>query len=85
MADHARGLASIVTIFVLLPVLALAQAAPDKKSAQSKPAGKGKAKAEEQTHPLALQRRTIAIALLTSLANEARSYQNQTLRARVQG
>ena len=81
MTDNARRLASVVTVFVLLPILALAQAAPDKKSAQAKPGRKAKA---EEPNPLAAQRRTVAISLLTSLAEEARSYQDQTLRARVQ-
>jgi hypothetical protein len=45
--------------------------------------GKKTTKAVEP-NPLALQRRTIAISLLNSLADEARGYQDQTLRARVQ-
>jgi hypothetical protein len=46
--------------------------------------GSKKTSKREEPNPLALQRRTIAISLLSSLADEARSYQNQTLRARVQ-
>src|SRR5688572_12963003 len=53
--------------------------APQAASKEKKKASKG-----EEPNPLALQRRTIAISLLTSLADEARSYQDQTLRARVQ-
>ncbi|HKY28732.1 MAG TPA: hypothetical protein VJM12_12405 [Pyrinomonadaceae bacterium] len=56
--------------------------APDKKPATAKSDNKTKGKTEAD--PLALQRRTVAISLLTSLADEARSYQDQTLRARVQ-
>ena len=49
----------------------------------SKKPAKAAAKSEE-ANPLALQRRTVAISLLTSLAEEARSFQDQSLRARVQ-
>ena len=58
------------------------QPAADKKPLKAKPDNKSKAKPEAD--PLELQRRTVAISLLTSLADEARSYQDQTLRARVQ-
>ncbi len=53
------------------------------KKPASKPSAKKPAK-DEEPNPLAAQRRTIATSLLTSLADEARSYQDQTLRARVQ-
>ncbi|MBA3513223.1 MAG: hypothetical protein H0T77_02465 [Pyrinomonadaceae bacterium] len=56
--------------------------APETKTPQAK--SKKKSTKGEDPNPLALQRRTIAISLLTSLADEARSYQHQTLRARVQ-
>ncbi|MGI9067325.1 MAG: hypothetical protein ACR2HX_13110 [Pyrinomonadaceae bacterium] len=58
--------------------------APESKAPQAAPKEKKKTTKGEEPNPLALQRRTIAISLLTSLADEARSYQNQTLRARVQ-
>ena len=58
--------------------------APENKAPQAAPKEKKKTSKGEEPNPLALQRRTIAISLLTSLADEARSYQNQTLRARVQ-
>src|SRR5688572_30521057 len=55
---------------------------PQKKSAKSeKPtpaANKG-----ERINPLAEQRRNTAISLLTSLADEAKAYRDQVLRARV--
>jgi hypothetical protein len=54
----------------------------DKKPLKTKSDTRSKTKAEAD--PLELQRRTVAVSLLTSLADEARSYQDQTLRARVQ-
>ena len=57
---------------------------PEQKPAATKPAAKKKPAKGEEASPLALQRRTLAISLLTSLAEEARSFQNQSLRARVQ-
>jgi hypothetical protein len=78
----------LVALIVGFPVSALrvnAQApAPESKAPQAVPKEKKKTSKREEPNPLALQRRTIAISLLTSLADEARSYQNQTLRARVQ-
>ena len=58
--------------------------APENKAPQATPKEKKRILKREEPNPLALQRRTIAISLLTSLADEARSYQNQALRARVQ-
>ncbi len=52
------------------------------KKASTKPSVKKPAK-DEEPNPLAAQRRTIATSLLTSLAEEARGYQDLTLRARV--
>ena len=60
----------------------VAQTNPPAKKSPTK-ATKSNAKSEE-TNPLALQRRTVAISLLTSLAEEARSFPDQALRARVQ-
>ncbi len=80
------GLALVATFclasFTGFPVAAAAQAGLDKKP-KPKAAEKKTAKGEE-ANPLVLQRRTVAISLLTALADEARSYQDQTLRARVQ-
>ena len=58
------------------------QASAPAQKAQTK-VSKQSAKSEE-ANPLALQRRTVAISLLTSLAEEARSFHDQALRARVQ-
>ena len=62
--------------------VATAQVNPPAKKPATRTA-KATAKPEE-ANPLALQRRTVAISLLTSLADEARSFQDQSLRARVQ-
>lgn len=84
MVDKApRLVASALTVFALLPGLIKAQSAPHKESAQAK-TEKRKITKGEEPNPLALQRRTVAISLLTSLADEAGSYHDQTLRARVQ-
>ncbi len=90
MISHAHWFAIIVLVALILvplpPALRVnAQApAPERKAPQAAHKEKGKIPKGEEPNPLALQRRTIAISLLTSLADEARSYQNQTLRARVQ-
>ncbi|MCM3870954.1 MAG: hypothetical protein ND895_09720 [Pyrinomonadaceae bacterium] len=67
----------------LVPTLIVRAQTPESKAPPASLKEKRKTKGEEP-NPLALQRRTIAISLLTSLADEARSYQDQTLRARVQ-
>jgi hypothetical protein len=70
---------------VLAPTPVRAQVgAPENKPAQTKAASKKKPAKADDANPLALQRRTVAVSLLTSLADEARSFQDQTLRARVQ-
>jgi hypothetical protein len=89
MTSHARCLSLTVlatmTLASLVPVTALNAQTPasGNKTSQAEKGSKKTSKREEP-NPLALQRRTIAISLLSSLADEARSYQNQTLRARVQ-
>lgn len=89
MTSHARWLSFTVlaTITLASPVqvanLNAQTPASENKASQSEKGSKKTSKREEP-NPLALQRRTIAISLLSSLADEARSYQNQTLRARVQ-
>ncbi|MGI8734675.1 MAG: hypothetical protein ACR2LM_15385 [Pyrinomonadaceae bacterium] len=57
---------------------------PDNKPSQTKAAERKKTTKGEEANPLALQRRMVAVSLLTALAEEARSFQDQTLRARVQ-
>jgi hypothetical protein len=88
MISHAQRFVSSVLAALILGPLAPAlrvnaqSPAPENKAPQA--ASKKRTTKGEEPNPLALQRRTIAISLLTSLADEARSYQNQTLRARVQ-
>jgi hypothetical protein len=53
------------------------------KRTNSKAAARKQPK-EEEAGPLASQRRTVAVSLLTTLAEEARSYSDQALRSRVQ-
>jgi hypothetical protein len=64
-----------------------AQTTPPAKSAtpaKTPVAERNKAAARDEAKRLEEQRRATAIALLLSVADEARSYRNQTLRARVQ-
>ncbi len=60
-------------------------APPAKTTAADKSAAdKNKAAARDEAKRIEAQRRATAIALLLSVADEARSYRNQTLRARIQ-
>lgn len=70
---------AIALCLAALSVHALAQTAPEqtrKAPAKKRPAA--------EIDPLAEMRRTTAISLITSLADEARSFRSHTLRARVQ-
>jgi len=84
MVDRARAFVNLILALGVLtfPVVVHAQAAPEKKP-QTRSTEKRTTKGDNP-NPLADQRRTVAISLLTSLADESRSYQDQTLRARVQ-
>ncbi len=73
---------TLAVVAVAFPSVITAQVKPPAKKPTTKTA-KPDSKSEE-ANPLALQRRTVAISLLTSLAEEARSFQDQSLRARVQ-
>ncbi len=76
------GLARAFVSFCLLalsPALVRAQ----QEAAPAKTAKKAAATRPGTSNPLAEQRRTTAITLISSLADEARSYQDPTLRARV--
>ncbi len=76
-------LAAIPVVMLLSSFSVGAQSrSPGNKSASTQSEPKSTTKPE--TDPLDLQRRTVAISLLTSLADEARGYQDQMLRARVQ-
>lgn len=57
---------------------------PANKPSPTKAGEKKKPAKREEANPLELQRRTVAVSLLTALAEEARSFQDQPLRARVQ-
>jgi hypothetical protein len=74
-----------LTSLLLFSVAAFSQTAPVKNAAPQKTAKSEKAAspARERRDPLAEQRRNTAISLLTSLADEAKSYHNLDLRARV--
>ncbi|MGH9882034.1 MAG: hypothetical protein ACRD6N_11415, partial [Pyrinomonadaceae bacterium] len=82
MARLSNSSLAALAVSLLFPVLAHAQVEAEKKPAP-KSTQKRSAK-PDAANPLDSQRRTVAISLLTSLADEARSYQDQTLRARVQ-
>lgn len=86
MVEYARALFVVIglgAVLVVPTITSQAQVAAPEKT-QTKPAPKKKSPKGEEANPLALQRRTVAISLLTSLAEEARSFQDQSLRARVQ-
>ena len=76
------SLASLLLLCV--STLIHGQALPDQKKRQSPKVG-GAAKTEESdARAGAEQRRAIAVSLLLSLANDARNFRDQTLRARTQ-
>jgi hypothetical protein len=70
---------------LIFSATALSQTPAGKTAAPQKAAkgDKGARPVAERADPLAEQRRNTAISLLTTLADEAKSYQNQILRARV--
>ena len=67
----------LIVLLVLFPLPAIAV------QNQEKPTKKSKPKTEE-VDDVAAQQRTMAISLVTALADEARSFKDQTRRARVQ-
>src|SRR5258706_7308925 len=92
-----RRLPFVAAAFSLIIPLLLAQAQGSKESSkEAKPSSDQKPKptvskdralkgaAVEELDPLVLQRRTTAISMLTSLADDARSFRDPALRARVQ-
>ncbi len=71
---------------IVLPAFCYAQTAPVQAPADQKtkaPAAKSNRKPRE-IDPLVAQRRMTAVSLLTSLADDARSFRDEALRARVQ-
>ena len=81
-ANRASACWLVALVLTISPLAALGQAQAERKPKQK--ASLKKTAKEEDAGPLAAQRRTVAVSLLTTLAEEARSYQDQTLRARVQ-
>jgi hypothetical protein len=81
MARICRVVQSVFCL-LLLVTSTLSQVQSERRAAQKAPANR--TKKENEINPLAAQRRTVAISLLTSLAEDARSYQDLTLRARIQ-
>jgi hypothetical protein len=82
--DSLTCLTAICWVVSLYP-LANSQTSTNKSSAGSKgPPVTNKSAARNESNPLAEVQRSVAISLLTSLADEARSSHDQTLRARIQ-
>lgn len=67
----------LIVLLVLFPRPALAIQTKEKSTKKPKPAA-------EEVDDVAAQQRTMAISLVTALADEARSFKDQTRRARVQ-
>ncbi|MDT4897820.1 MAG: hypothetical protein QOH25_2897 [Acidobacteriota bacterium] len=84
MPSNARALA-ITLCLIAMPVLINAQTPSGKATPQkATKTEKGTKPTRERPDPLASQRRATAISLATSLADEARSFHDEQLRARVQ-
>src|SRR6266511_4322601 len=88
MAYRTRLPLSVLFSFSLLVVFApprgvRAQGLANTKSTTAKPTGKTKSVKREEADADAAQRRVMAISLLTSLADEVRSFKDEALRARV--
>ncbi len=79
MTQHTRSLAAALCLF-LISLPASAQAPAPTKRTTARDARKTTTAAD----PLAAERRAQAAALITSLADEARGFKDETLRARVQ-
>ena len=71
-------------LIILTSVTTTSQHAADKKSSTSKAAAKTKAAKSEEADAVAAQRTVVAVSLLTTLADDARSFRDQALRARVE-
>jgi len=77
--------ARIVSTAICLIALQIVSSAQAPAAKTTKPAGKKVAgEVKRLADPLAEARRTMASSLLTSLADEARSFRDLALRARVQ-
>lgn len=84
MSQYAR-IALTAVCFFALPILVCSQVeTPDKKSPKTATADPTKSANTEAEEATARERRAVAISLLTSLADDARNFRDQTLRARTQ-
>ncbi|MBA2731772.1 MAG: hypothetical protein H0U54_02650 [Acidobacteria bacterium] len=84
MSSYIRTFA-IAFCLIAMPALINAQTPPGNAAPQkATKAAKGAQPKRERPDPLASQRRATAITLATSLADEARSFHDEQLRARVQ-
>jgi hypothetical protein len=79
---HRTPLLAFLFLFFLIGGVG-AQAPAEKQSTEPK-ATKTQAAKTEELDPLVAQRRLVAVSLLTALADDARSFRDQALRARVQ-
>lgn len=82
MLRHASGVAAFC--LCLLPTLLNAQTSPAKEAPTQTKKAAGKGAARDKADPLARERRLAAMSLATSLADEARQFRDEALRARVQ-
>ena len=82
MAHHASLLAGLC--LVALTSVLNAQAPAEKKEISPRKLPRSKAVKAEEPDPVAAQRQVVAISLLQTLADEARSFREPKLRARVQ-
>ncbi len=82
MAHRASLLAGLCLI--ALTSMLYAQAPAEKKEITPRKSSRSKAVKAEEPDPIAAQRQVVAISLLQSLADDARSFREPKLRARVQ-
>lgn len=85
MIPRASLYALLLGLLLLCPVAAFSQTSPAKETPpKAAKAEKGaRTAARERADPVAEQRRNTAVSLLTTLADEAKSYRDSSLRARV--
>ncbi len=84
--NHQTFLSLVVCLVCAPSMVVSAQIVSDTERAQpaTKTRGATKTKNTGETDAVAAQRRVVAVSLLTALADEARSFRDQTRRARVQ-
>jgi hypothetical protein len=85
MIAHLRLHVSALFVLMLISLVsAQTPPAPTSTPKSTGAPGKNRSSARKETDPVLAARRSVAISLLTSLADEARGYRDETLRARVQ-